>query len=525
VPRRPPHAWLALIASATLVASCRSGDQRGGRDLAADAPADRLFEQRLDSASPDRQQAVDLRSGERPPTDRAYLEALPSLAGWAVSAGGDAATISVVRIALDAAGNVYVAGALKDTATFGTQVIGTKGVDSGFMAKLDAAGTFLWAKAIVKGGSLTGMAVDAAGNSTIAGGFSSSVTIGSTTLTAPQSAVFVARLDAQGNVPWAVEATFDGPPSPGGSISAGPVAVDASGNAYVGGSLLGPATFGSHKLTDTDAVFVAKLGSVGDFLWVVQTKVTTGMLSGNWLRAMAVAPSGQIVVAGSFSNAATLSCPAACSGSYSPGGAFAVGVDAGGTSLWTSTACCDCGWAFGHDLAVDGSGNSFFAVELAPLTTAVPAVAHCNVGGHALGSFTAGASVVAKLDPGGQVQWTSLSSGTYGWLGSYGVGVDGPGNVYSSGTYRTWAFGPWTLPTPNGKAVFVARYDPTGAFITATTSGSSAVSRRLAVDPQGNVLLAGELTWPTLFGSTVLTPHGPLDGAVHDLFVWKLKFP
>jgi hypothetical protein len=77
--------------------------------------------------------------------------------------------------------------------------------------------------------------------------------------------IFVAKLDADGNWLWAVQA---GGPALDSGYS---IAFDAAGNAYVTGAFGGTATFGDHTLTANGIlnIFVAKLGSgtpVDDYL-------------------------------------------------------------------------------------------------------------------------------------------------------------------------------------------------------------------------------------------------------------------
>src|SRR5205814_4872891 len=69
-------------------------------------------------------------------------------ATWAHSAGGPGNDVGEA-IATDKAGNVYVVGRFEQpTATFGGTTLTSAGKYDAFVAKYQADGTFLWAKAI-----------------------------------------------------------------------------------------------------------------------------------------------------------------------------------------------------------------------------------------------------------------------------------------------------------------------------------------------------------------------------------------
>jgi hypothetical protein len=132
---------------------------------------------------------------------------------WAKIAGG----ISVNRgsgIATDGNGNVYVTGPFcLYPITFGTIILPNGGAWDMFIVKYDASGNVPWAKRA--GGSKTeygrGIATDRNGNVFVIGDFgSSTITFGTITLnntygtnTSNYTDIFIAKYDANGNVPWA----------------------------------------------------------------------------------------------------------------------------------------------------------------------------------------------------------------------------------------------------------------------------------------------------------------------------------
>lgn len=188
---------------------------------------------------------------------------------WVRTAGGPDGDYARAMVC-DAAGNVYVTGEIEGTAMFGSvSVAGHNGTNDIFVAKYDTDGNLLWAK--YYGGwsddKARSIAIDAAGNSYITGEIKGTATFGSTTLNTNGGSedIFVAKLDQSGNAVWAVRA--GGPMDEGGKG----IKVDANGNIYVAGFFGGTADFGSNNLTAPNGffdMFIAKYDNAGNVLWV-----------------------------------------------------------------------------------------------------------------------------------------------------------------------------------------------------------------------------------------------------------------
>ncbi|MCK9609906.1 MAG: SBBP repeat-containing protein [Candidatus Cloacimonas sp.] len=203
-------------------------------------------------------------------------------------------------IAIDANGNSYVTGNFAESATFGTTTLTSSGDYDIFVAKMDINGNWLWAKQA--GGTsddyCSSITVDDNGNSYVTGGFIDIATFGTTTLTSNGDIdIFVAKMDSNGNWLWAMQA--------GGTnfVVGNSIAVDDNGNSYVTGYFWGSATFGTTTMTSSgnSDIFVAKLDSNGNWLWVKQA----GGTSFDCGNSIAVDANGNSYVTGYFTESAT----------------------------------------------------------------------------------------------------------------------------------------------------------------------------------------------------------------------------
>ena len=158
-------------------------------------------------------------------------------------------------VAFDASGNLFVVGAFSQPTDFGLGVVVPMGNIDVFVAELDKNGNVIFAKALgVCGADLLGAAIDrATGRIAISG-----------------SAMGTIVIDANGEIVFALDMF-------------GKVAFDLHGNLVVAGSTGGNG-------------FVAEIGDTGGVKGM-QTFTSTGSID---VRALAVGPSGEIVLGGNF---------------------------------------------------------------------------------------------------------------------------------------------------------------------------------------------------------------------------------
>jgi hypothetical protein len=202
-------------------------------------------------------------------------------------------------IAVDGSGSSYVTGTQGGTSVFGTTPLTTLSEDV-FVTKLDTSGAFVWATGAGGASSDNGEAirVDSKGATTITGRFIGPAAFGKTTLTSGASSkFFLSRLDASGAITWATT-TADKGYQWGWDL-----ALDTSGSSYVLGDYLGALTVGSSVFTQSlnlaDA-FVGKADSSGNLLWGISTKATSASTAYFSAPGIAVDPSGDLVVGGTF---------------------------------------------------------------------------------------------------------------------------------------------------------------------------------------------------------------------------------
>ena len=177
---------------------------------------------------------------------------------WVQQAGGPG-TDTLQEGAVDAAGNLYVAGFFDGTATFGSTPVTSAGGFDGYLARYTPAGQLAWVQTSRGPGfdAWYGLRLDAGGNPCVAGCFTGRAQVGTFALTgAGIRDVAVAAYTPQGQVRWVQQAGGSG------MNLATQLGLDAAGDLYVLGLFNGPCAFGSLALgaSAADQTFVARLG-------------------------------------------------------------------------------------------------------------------------------------------------------------------------------------------------------------------------------------------------------------------------
>ncbi len=215
-------------------------------------------------------------------------------------------SILVNAIGLDAARNVYVAGQFSGTATFGSAVLTSSGPKTDlFVAKLNNTGdTWLWARSAgaAEDDSAKAIAITPGGLVFVAGYFRGSVSFGANSVASAAGSQdgFVAKLNAAGSWLWARAAGGSG-----ADDAALALAVNNVGDAFLAGAFQGTAAFGGTQLTasggasDTD-LFVARISTDG--LWLLARRA--GSSGADMATGLTIDAAGQLYLLGQFAGTA-----------------------------------------------------------------------------------------------------------------------------------------------------------------------------------------------------------------------------
>lgn len=472
---------------------------------------------------------------------------------WARRFGGNGAQTTGLAIAADGSDNVYFGGYFQN-ANLTTPALAKLGTVDAFVFKLDAGGATTWAKAFggVTTGSdayVTASAVDAGGNTYVAGYFNGvTFTLGGVTLTRIGSQdAFAAKLDTSGTVVWAKN--FGGS---GATVYGQSIALGGSGNVMVSGyfrtaSLTTPAL----PLIGINDTFVLKLDGDGATVWA---KNFGGSGASAYGAAIAVDGLGNVVVGGHLQSA-DLTTPALTR--IGTQDAFAIKLDAAGTSLWAKSFGGSGAQTYGSAIAADGSGNVYlggyfssadlttpalprsgptdaFALKLdasgttvwsrsyggSGATTQVLGIALDGSGNPVLGGMLSGANLTApaltligvndafavKLDGSGATTWAKNFGGSGARAYANAIAADGSGNIYLGGYFYTASLTNPALPLIGANDAFAVKLDSTGTLAWSKNyggNGAVAQGKAIAVDNSGNLRLGGyfqtaSLTTPAL---------------------------
>ena len=168
---------------------------------------------------------------------------------------------------VDPSGNAVLVGNFEsDTLIFGTDTLFSSNRD-GYLIKADPSGNISWSLRL--GGTSSdgpsGLDIDNNGNIFVTGYYTSSMTLGAFTLNSKGSRdVYVAKIDPNGNVMWAVSAGGTG------IDRAGELTLDPTGNVFITSNFKGTMFFGADSLvnnTNQNDGYAAKLDGNGNWLW------------------------------------------------------------------------------------------------------------------------------------------------------------------------------------------------------------------------------------------------------------------
>ena len=392
-------------------------------------------------------------------------------------------------------GSSIITGNFDTSATFDTTTL-TGGASQTFVAKANAAGSWIWAT--TNSGSSTSegdsVASLADGSSIITGYFDRSITFGSTTLTsAGGNDMFVAKVDASGNWVWAKKA--------GGTAYEQGLKIKTlpDGSSLVTGYFQGSATFGTTSLTTVGGndIFVAKLDANGNWLWASRAG-SSGNDNGNGLAAL---PDGSSIITGSFRNVARFGTSSVTSAGSED--VFVAKLDPNGTWVWATSGGSASGDP-GKSVSVLADGSSIVTGLIA---------GNATFGSTSLTSLGSNDLFVAKVDASGSWVWAKNAGGSGSEYGT-GVSALSDGSSIVTGVFAgTAAFGSTTLTSAGGDDIVVAKLDASGNWAWAKRAGGSGGDNGNDVGAlsDGSSSITGSFDGSAAFGATTLVSTGNTD--------------
>jgi len=430
-------------------------------------------------------------------------------------------------IAIDGSGYAYVAGTTWSSA-FGTSTGQTRATPDAFVMKLDPTGSTAVYTAFLGGTASTsasGIAVDSAGNVYVAGTTLSTTfptTSGAYRTTSDgQHDGFITKLDPTGST--LLYSTYLG--GSGDDFVTG-LALTASGEAVVVGyttSLNFPVVSGAVQQTYAGNFdgFIARLNSSGTALSYGTYMGGTG---NDTVNGVALDSGGNIYVTGQTQSAdfPTLNPVQSCISGGINADAFVTKLSTAG-SLVYSTCLGGTGSDIGTAIAVDSLGNAYVAG--ATSSTDFPATAgSCQ--GLNRGEYDAFVASIAAS--GSALRWATYFGGSAIDTAT-GIALDSAGDVYITGYTRSTDFPVASFPQGpyhGGSDGFVAEFSAGGAAVSYSGMlGGSAddEATAIALDSVGDAYIAG-YTLSTDFSATLGGFQTFLAGSV-DAFITRVANP
>ena len=472
--------------------------------------------------------------------DHAHPLVIDPVVSYATYIGGNS-TEQGTAIAVDAAGNAYVAGYTQSSdfplVNGYDRSIGRKGDVDVFVSKLNATGTGLVWSTLLGGATgmdrAVGIAVDASGSAYVTGQTSSSDF--PTTASAWQKGTaggggFVAKLAPAGNA--LAYSTYVASATPSS------IGVDEAGNAFVAGSATSAfATTPNAMQTTTNSssgstAFVLKLNANGS---APIFATFLGGSSGEDATSLAVDARGSVYVAGWTTSADFPVKNAFQPGKGSPKDGFVAKIASDGSQLLYATLLGGGLDDAVNAIAVDAAGNAYVAGETYSNDFPVASGFQMTKAGRLLLNSSLGNAFVAKLSPSG----STLVYGSF--LGgevctslceplfpvpqfradvAYGVAVDHAGHAYVTGLVRSLTFplvdsSSVRAQQDNEDSAFAAKVSIAGSRLlwstfvrTGYTEGSSATrfpfgsATAVAVDASDAAYVTGDASDSTHFPAT-----------------------
>jgi len=282
---------------------------------------------------------------------------------WVVQAGGIGSD-RALSVKSDATGNIYITGFYYGTATFGPYILtSVNGTQDIFIAKLNSAGAFIWAKSA--GGNMADIGnaidVDVNGNVLVTGQFQGTATFGTSTLISmmnpqinlPSLDIFTAKYDNNGIFLWVRQGTAK-------YTDRGlAIASDANGNIFICGQFSDTIVFNQvHNNPVMNAIFLIKYDANGNEVWFRKASGTYSIAY-----SLLVNSNKDIYMTGDFQGNLAFYGPPNnfISDTYSKC-IFLVKYDNNGNFIWAKSESSD-NYISSRSVALDPNGDPYIAGE------------------------------------------------------------------------------------------------------------------------------------------------------------------
>lgn len=431
-------------------------------------------------------------------------------------------------IRLDKYGNVYVTGNFQSTVDFdpGPAVFNmtTTGNFASFVAKYDTSGGLKWAKCFLNTDYIhtPSMSIDSSGNVYTCGYFRGDTDFdpGANTFNLTHSSLagydaYISKLDSNGNFVWAVNFGAGS-----ATVNATSIDTDPSGNIYTTGTYNQTIDFdpgaGIANLTapGNGDVFIMKMNSAGNLLWVKSTtgNVNTGFA--NIGAAVEVDFSGNVLITGKYYGVCDFDPGIGVSSlsSGSPAG-FVLKLDNSGNFVWAKGLGLAGYSCFGTALTTDSSGNVYSTGSFSGFVDFDPGPALYLLNGFGANSY------IWKLDSNGNFVFAKNVNTLYNSEKFTAICLNNDGDLYLTGGFEDKVdfdpgIGVFSLTSISSgyTNIFILKLDNNGEFRNAKVfkSPGRGLGYSLTIDQTGNIYTSGEVGIP-------YTNFDP-DGGVYNLY-------
>ena len=366
--------------------------------------------------------------------------------------------------------------------------------------------------------SLTSADVDATGAIVLAGAYDGTIDFGDQVLDSGSTdggplvggAVFLARLDPQGNTLWSK--SF-GAADDDRTVN---TAVDAQGDIFLATTATEPIDLGDGELTPGGSfdAFLAKIGPDGETLWSRRALDAPGVDGGASVIGLRTDGQGDVIVVGMVDGDLHRSL-------------YLTKIDPSGEDLWGTMIVADQGGLFtdgDQAIAVDGEGG---VTLLAGVWALSPDGSDTTID-LGDGPLTVPAdgnnAIVARFDTDGALVYARLMDRLGGagndWAESGPIVAGRNGEVYLSATFGgTVDLGNGPLTATPGGSMYVAKLDPAGNTLWSRAFGDQAYASGMALSRDGRLVLGGGIDGSIDLGG------GPLvnDDTNTDIFIGALE--